>query len=185
MRASSGVFLASPPGQPHRPARRTSCSCIREQDGEPPDRQVDLHLAPADGGVGQPPFVAAVDPAKTVPHLGQAAVAALALAGADSSPAATATSSTITPARCGSRTPSSTTPGHDKHRRLATMTSRTPGRTAGLDNRWTTGVHSFRPVVEIITDGGISADRTSRKILVRQAATTTASSGLFSSGPLK
>ena len=32
---------------------------------------------------------------------------------------------------------------------------------------------------------GYSADRTSRKILVRQAATTTASSGLFSSGPLK
>ena len=32
---------------------------------------------------------------------------------------------------------------------------------------------------------GYSADRTSRKILVRQAAKTTASSGLFSSGPLK
>jgi hypothetical protein len=44
----------------------------------------------------------------------------------------------ITPARCGSRTPSSTTPGHDKHTSPCDMTPRTPGRTAGLDNRWTT-----------------------------------------------
>ena len=50
----------------------------------------------------------------SVPHFGHAAVAALALASTSSNPAATAISSTITPARCGSRTPRSTEPGHDK-----------------------------------------------------------------------
>ena len=51
----------------------------------------------------------------TVPHFGHAASAARALASTHSSPAMTMTSRTITPARCGRRTPSSTAPGHDKH----------------------------------------------------------------------
>jgi hypothetical protein len=51
----------------------------------------------------------------TLPHFGHAAVAALALASTSSSPAATVTSSTTTPASCGRRTPRSTEPGHDKN----------------------------------------------------------------------
>jgi hypothetical protein len=36
---------------------------------EPPDLQVDLHLPPADRGVGQPALVPAVDPARLRPAL--------------------------------------------------------------------------------------------------------------------
>jgi hypothetical protein len=48
-----------------------------------------------------------------------------------------------------------------------------------LQSGWTHGARSDK------ASKGYSVNRTSRKILVRQAAMTTASSGLFSSGPLK
>ena len=47
---------------------------------------------------------------------------------------------------------------------------------------------SYRDVEELLAERGITVDHVTiyrRKILVRQAAMTTASSGLLSSGPLK
>ena len=70
------------------------------------------------------------------------------------------------------------------HRRIVTRKwtqPKTPGRPPLADEL-------ADLIVKLARDNscrGYSADRTSRKILVRQAATTTASSGLFSSGPLK
>ena len=104
---------------------------------EPADGQPDHHPLAADRRVGQPPSVAAVHPARHRSARRARRRARPALAGAGSSPAATTTCSTITPARCGRRIPSSTTPGNDKHPSPCDNYP-TPGRTAGLANRRTT-----------------------------------------------
>ena len=132
------------------PARRTSSACSRIGAEEPADGQPDHHPAPADRGVSQPPGITAVDPARHRAARRAGRVRRHAPWPARQRPAAAATSSTITPARCGRRTPSSTDQGMTSTRRLATMTPRTPGRTAGVDNRRTTrspSRHTVNPPV--------------------------------------
>jgi hypothetical protein len=55
----------------------------------------------------------------------------------------------------GAEHPGQPNQGMTRTRRLATMTPRTPGRTAGLDNRWTTRSPLISHIDEITTNVGV------------------------------
>jgi hypothetical protein len=103
---------------------------------EPPDGQPDLHPPAADRSIGQPPFIAAVDPARHRP-----APRARRPPGHAPWPSPAAARPPPRRPRRSPRTGAARESPGQRHQsrtsthHLATMTTQTPGRTAGLDNR--------------------------------------------------
>jgi hypothetical protein len=106
-----------------RVARRQAIDLLGErptrvaagQTEEPAYGQHDLHWAPADRGVGEPPGVAAVDPGRHRSALRAGCLGGTRPGHHEQQASRHGDLLDDHPARCGSRTPSSTAPGHDKY----------------------------------------------------------------------
>ena len=120
---------------------------------EPPDRQHDPFRAAAQRSVGQLPGITAVDPARYRPAPRARSFGGhapwLSRAAARPPPRPPRRSPRLDEA---AERPERPNPGMTRTRRLATMTPRTRGRTAGLDDRWTTRSPFTSPCNATTTD---------------------------------